>query len=193
MDRFAKFIRIISLAPIVAFVLISLVFFLRPGSFDVIQYALGIVFLSVLPLLAYPLQKCFPAFRDKGREGQRNLAMIFAVAGYISGIICALCTGVRGVLLVIYFTYLFSGLLIVLFNKGFKIKASGHACGVAGPVAVSIVMLGPWWYFGLAFLVLVFWACLRLKRHTVSQLIIGSSIPVGAMVLAIIVSGVIVV
>ena len=41
----------------------------------------GLLFLVVLPLLAYPLQKYIPHFKDSGRDGQRSLAMIFSAAG----------------------------------------------------------------------------------------------------------------
>lgn len=189
MYKFAKAVRIATLAPIIAFILVTLVYFLIPASFGVTEYILAIVFLTVLPLLGYPLQPFIPKFRDKGREGQRNLAMLMAVIGYVLGIVFALCMNVTGILLVIYLTYLFSGLIMVLFNKVLKIRASGHACGFAGPLAVIICLFGAWAYTGLALLVLVFWACLKMKRHTLSQLFIGSLIPVLALLLALLVTG----
>ena len=60
MEKFAKAVRIATLAPIMAFVLITLCFFLKPGSFDALQYILAIIFLTVLPMLGYPLQPHVP-------------------------------------------------------------------------------------------------------------------------------------
>ena len=176
----ALVIRIITLPPVIAGILVTLLFSLLPGSFGLLEYVLSLVFLVVLPLLGYPLQRFIPGFKDKGREGQRNLALIMSIIGYIAGFIVALCTNVSGILFIVYLTYLISGALLILFNKGFKIKASGHAGGFAGPLTVAICLLGPWYYIGLSILVLVFWASLVMKRHTLPQLIIGSFIPVAA-------------
>lgn len=54
------------------------------GKLD-IGLAYSMFFLGVLPLLAYPLQKYIPAYKDKGCERQRNLTIIFAVAGFTMG------------------------------------------------------------------------------------------------------------
>lgn len=143
----------------------------------------AILFLSVLPVLAYPMQKFIPSYKDKGREGQRNLAIIFAVAGYVLGCIAALITRAPAGVWIIYLEYLFSGLGIFIFNKAFKIKASGHACGVAGP---AILLAG----FGIycaaipaaVIFGLVVWSSLRMKRHTAPQLIAGTIIPAAVYV-----------
>ena len=189
MKKVAKAIRIITLAPIIAYVLITLIFFLRPGSFDLAQYILAIIFLTVLPLLGYPMQPYLKPFKDKGRDGQRTLAMIMAVIGYILGIIVALATGTKGILLVIYLTYLFSGILLLFVNKVLKVRASGHAGGVSGPLAVIIMVFGPVGLFGLIVLGLMCWASLVLKRHTLAQLIAGSIIPLVALVIAVLICG----
>ena len=75
-------------------------------------------------------------------------------------------------------TYLISGLLIALFNKVLKIRASGHACGVAGPVALLGCTMGWYAVFGLPLIAIVFAASLKMKRHTFSELVIGSLIAV---------------
>ena len=90
-QKIAKIVRVATLAPIIALIAATIMFVCKPEIFgDAATYILTLVFLTVLPLLAYPLQPVFPAFRDKGRSGQRTLAMIMAVVGYILGIIFAL-------------------------------------------------------------------------------------------------------
>lgn len=183
-----KIIRVITVAPVMAAVALSILFILRPGMFNgTADFVMALVFLTVLPLLAYPVQPLIPYFKDKGREGQRLLAIIMAVAGYIGGIIYALARPVSKELLIVYLVYLFSGILIFILNKVIKIKASGHACGVAGPVSYLVYFLGWYALAGIAVLALVYWASVRMKRHTLKQLIAGSVIPVAALVISILI------
>ena len=73
---------------------------------------------------------------------------------------------------------------MLLFNKAFHLKASGHACGVVGPVILLL-------YFklyipaiiGVVFIVPVYIASLRTKQHTAPQLLGGSVIPVAVLAL----------
>ena len=83
----------------------------------------GIVFLTILPVLAYPLQKYIPGFKDKGREGQRSLAMIFSFAGYLLGTVVAFAFSANTIVKIIYLEYLFCGITMLVFNKLFKLKA----------------------------------------------------------------------
>ena len=110
--------------------------------------------------------------------------MWMASLGYILGLVSVLFLPVSNYLLVIYLTYLISGVSLVLLNKVFKIKASGHACGVAGPIFSLIYFLGPWVLLGLLLLAAVYWASLSMKRHDKSELLIGSTVPTYAFLLA---------
>lgn len=78
-----KVIRVITVAPVLALAMAGVVAWNCGGVFpSAWNLAYSMFFLGVLPLLAYPLQKYIPAYKDKGREGQRNLAIIFAAAGF---------------------------------------------------------------------------------------------------------------
>ncbi len=159
-------------------------FFAAPGVYgQTADFICALVFLTALPLLAYPLQPVIPGYRDRGREGQRSLAMVFAVSGYVLGCLVNLFLHAPGAMWVIYLEYLVSGALIVLFNKCFLMKASAHACGVAGPCALllhfHVNVLVP----GILALALTWWASLRMKRHTISQLAGGTVIPLAVMCL----------
>lgn len=177
-----KLIRILTLAPVMALVSLTLLYVYRPAMFGgAPHYAMALLFLTVFPLLAYPLQPFLPKFRGAGRRGQRKLAIIMAVVGYILGLLYALFAHMSRELLLVYLGYLLSGALIALFNKTFAIRASGHACGVAGPIAFLYVFFGPRALWGLVVLALVYWASLKMKRHTLAQLLWGSALPVGAV------------
>lgn len=184
-QRLAKIIRVATVAPVMALMLLVILYFTRAGFFgNSLNLVLAIVFLVVLPILAYPLQPYIPHFKDKGREGQRSLAMWMSSLGYILGLVSAVFLPVSNYLLVIYLTYLFSGISLLLLNKVFKIRASGHACGVAGPIFSLLYFLGPWVLFGLILLAAVFWASLNMDRHDKSELLIGTTVPTYAFLLA---------
>lgn len=182
MSKVSKFIRVLTVAPIMALLMLVIMFISNSGLFgSVINFILSIVFLTVLPLLAYPVQPLIKKFKDKGREGQRTLAMIFAVAGYVLGCLSALLLRAPKFVWIIYVTYLLSGALIMLFNKLFHLKASGHACGVTGPFAILVCFGHICGYIGIPVLAAVYWASLKMKRHTIRQLLGGTLIPVFAL------------
>lgn len=175
--KISKVVRILTTAPVMACAMLIILYILKPQIYgSMINFIYAILFLTILPLLAYPLQKYSVHFKDKGRDGQRSLAMIFAVCGYIAGCITNFFLKSPKEMWLIYSTYLFSGLCILALNKVFKIKASGHACGVAAP----IMFLS---YFGVNILLegiciysLMFASSLLMKRHTVIQLLIGTAV-----------------
>lgn len=181
----AKIIRVITVAPVMALILLAVLYGVRGEVFGtVLNLILAVVFLVVLPVLAYPLQPLLPFFKGRGRDGQRNLAMWMASLGYVLGLVSAAFLPVSSYLLVIYLTYLISGMSLLLLNKVFKVKASGHACGVAGPIFCLIYFIGPWVLFGLLILAAVYWASLDMGRHDKSELLIGTSVPTYAFLLA---------
>ena len=183
MNKVYKIIRVATVPPIMAAAL-----FIVLGAFGVttlIDSLLGIFFIGILPILSYPLQRFIPYYKDKGREGQRNLAIVFSVIGYIVGCVLALIfKAPLNTVVFIYLDYLLSGLLIAIFNKLFHLKASGHACGIVGPVAMLM-------YFGLyipaaigaVLTVFVFISSIGMKRHTFLQLLGGSAITLFALLI----------
>ena len=135
MEKAAAIFRKAARPPIFAAAFLAILFVTDPAYIGPPwQLAFGIFALGVLPILGYPLQKFIPHFRDKGREGQRSLAMLFCFGGYLLGTLWGLFTQAPEGLLMVYFCYLSCGIGILIFNKVFHLKASGHACGIMGPV-----------------------------------------------------------
>lgn len=183
--RLAKAIRILTVAPFMAFVMLVVLFVRDSAAFGTpALFAASIMFLTLFPLLAYPLQPLFARYRGKGREGQRTLAMIFAVAGYVLGCAMAFLAHSPDRLKIIFLSYLFSGVLMILFNKLIQVRASGHACGVAGPFAI-LAFFGQWVScLGILLLAVVWWSSLKAGRHTPGQLIAGTALPFFALAAA---------
>ena len=90
MKKLSFFIRKITIPPVFAVVLLLSLYFSYPEQFGAVWHMIGgIVFLAILPVLAYPLQKYILGYKDNGRDGQRSLAMIFSFAGYLLGTVVA--------------------------------------------------------------------------------------------------------
>ena len=179
MNKISLVIRKITVPPVFAATLLICAYVMHPSYFGSLWHLFGgLLFLCGLPLLAYPLQRFIPHFKDKGRDGQRNLAMIFSAAGYLIGTLAAFISQAPFQLKVIYLEYLLCGISMLVINKVFKLKASGHACGIVGPVFMMI-------HFGMyipaavctLLIIPVYVSSIRTKRHTPWQLIGGSAIP----------------
>ena len=184
--KIAKVIRILTLAQLIAVATLCTLFVCDRSFFAnrPALLVLGIIFLGVLPLLAYPLQPIVPGFRGKGREGQRSLAMIFAVLGYVLGCVTNVFMDGTPQLWIIYLEYLLSGVTLLVFNKVFKLRASAHACGIVGP-AVMLASFGVWPALAVGAVAYgaALWASLVMKRHTLPQFIGGALIPIVILIL----------
>lgn len=173
--RAAKIIRVITVPPVMAAWLILALwmrsFIVRTES----EAIVSIVFLSLLPLAAYPISAAVPVLRKKGREGQRNLAFAFSFAGYIGGWIYARFFSGERTLVFIFAVYVFSVILLLVFNKLLRLRASGHACSVSGPILVICFVLRGWWIpVCAAVFALSFWGSVRSGRHTVGEYLLGT-------------------
>ena len=179
-----KAIRIITLAPLRALATLLTLFFVRPEIFGegMLRFWMAIGFLVVFPLLGYPCQPLVPGFKDRGREGQRSLAMVFALVGYVLGFVVCIFLGAPEALWIVYLDYLISGLIIVLLNKRCGIRASAHACGIAGP-AVLLAYLGVPVALAVSVPIFVgaFWASVKMKRHTWPQFTLGALVPLAVL------------
>ncbi len=183
MNKISLVIRKITVPPVFAATLLIIAYVMHPSYFGSLWHLFGgLFFLCGLPLLAYPLQRFIPHFKDKGRDGQRSLAMIFSAVGYLIGTLVSFIAQAPFQLKVIYLEYLLCGISMLVINKVFKLKASGHACGVVGPVFMMI-------YFGMyipaavctLLIIPVYVSSIRTKRHTAWQLIGGGAIPLAML------------
>lgn len=185
MEKIFYVIRKITVPPIFAMAFLIVIYFMQPSIFTSVgQLICGIFFLGILPILGYPLQKYIPYFKEKGREGQRSLAMIFSVAGYLLGTSIVFITKASFELCIVYLEYLFSGITMLVFNKVFHLKASGHACGIVAPVLLFACfnMFIPAVIGGLL-VIPVLISSLKTKRHTMPQLLGGCTISAVCLVI----------
>lgn len=181
-QKLAKVIRIVSVPPVMVSLLILVLAVFAGGFFGSWpEIAAMLFFLALIPLLAYPLSWLIPGVRRKGREGQRNLAFLLTAAGYVLGWLYGVFFCGNREQILVYTIYLISLILLLLWNKVFQLRASGHGCSVTGPT----VLAG--WYLGLAGVIvgaacygLIFWASVVTKRHKPDEFLGGSVLCVAA-------------
>ncbi len=185
-EKSAKIIRVITVPPILVAVLITILAFEKHDIFKynwVIAYC--IFFLAIIPVLAYPLQKIIPAFKDKKREGQRKLAFILNFAGYGIGALISYILQLGQQIYFIFDTYFISVILLIVFNKLLKLRASGHACSATGPLLFLIYFMGSIYIIPCVIAALLIgWASIYLKRHTLRDFVTGMIICVVAFFLS---------
>lgn len=182
--RIAKIIRVLTVPPLMALFTFSIFLFTDSFYESIWEYAVSAGFIALLPFTAYPLQLVIPPFKHQGRDGQRNLAFIMCNLGYVLAVVFALVftDGLKTLAMLV--TYLLSGMTLLLINKLFKFKASGHSCGLLGPLAALVYFVSPWMLIpGTILFVLSLWSSLYMKRHTLSQFIVGGIIPVFWLIL----------
>lgn len=185
MEKAFRVIRVITVPPVFALALLLTVYFRQPGVFaSAWQLVCAILFLSALPVLGYPLQRYIPYFRDKGREGQRSLAMICSASGYLLGFVTTLMTQASHALAAIYLEYLLCGIAMLVFNRCFHLRASGHACGIVAPVLLlAAFRLYAAAFLGALLIIPVLLSSVRTGRHSAPQLLGGCLIAAVCMAL----------
>ena len=174
---FAKAIRVITVPPLLIGVLLVALYLYPSGVFhSLTSLILSVTFLAVIPALSYLVWAIIPSLRKGGRASQRKLAFVFSILGYLGGVVYALTAEISRGLTIILFTYFVSVVILTLINKLTIFRASGHGCGVTGPLLLPAYFVNPFWIIPSLFgLLLVYLSSLALKRHTLKELVAGSS------------------
>ncbi|WP_261806249.1 hypothetical protein [Lapidilactobacillus luobeiensis] len=190
-EKIAKIIRVVTVPPILVLALLTILWFGQPAIFgSSLNFWLALLWLGVLPILAYPLQRLLPRWRQGGRPAQRRLAFICSLIGYGGALLNGIFAQVPRKLLLIYLTYALSVVILTLVNRLVKIRASGHACSVISPIVFLsyFSLLKPAVVFLLAG-ILSFWASLKLQRHRPHDLCAGSLVMLVSFGVALLIVG----
>jgi hypothetical protein len=177
-SKFGKIISIVTVVPILAFLTITWVYLNNSSAFNknIIWYMVSIIFISIIPVTAYVLKRIMPNYKNGGRKEERKLAFIMAIIGYTIGLIIAFVFNAPSGTFVIFCAYFIAGVVLTFFNKVLKIKASGHACGVASSVILLLYFIGHRVRYMILLVPIVYWARVNQKRHSYTELIIGTLI-----------------
>lgn len=174
-EKTAKIIRIITIPPIEAMVMLLILYRLKQEEFGNLgNLLMAVLFLTVIPICSYPI-----ASRKRGeqdmRNNQRNMAFIFNFLSYLAAMLIGYCVGCTRMLQWILNGYFLAVLILTIVNKVFKIRASGHACSCTFPYLILSYYFGG--YVTVICLILYlaeFWASVELKRHTIKEFLGGT-------------------
>ena len=173
--KVAKLIRALTVPPIMVTALLLLLFFGDDVFPTTLDFALALVLLAIVPVLAYVAQKLLPGWKDGGQKAQRKLAFIFSFLGYTAAVIVSIVRGAIPNLLYISLVYLVSVIILTLFNCLSPWHASGHGCSLMGPVLLGCLFVG---FYAIPAGILIYcaslWASVYMKRHTVREFFLGS-------------------
>ena len=174
-EKTAKIIRVITIPPIEALAMLLILYGMKRTEFGKTgDLLMAILFLTVIPVCSYPV-----ASRKKNKEdtrdNQRNMAFAFNFLSYLAAMLLGYFVGCTRMLQWILNGYFLSVLVLTIINKGFKIRASGHACSCTFPYLILSYYFGG--YVTVICLILYlaeFWASVELKRHTIKEFLGGT-------------------
>ena len=181
--------KIIRVATVPSFItgLTVLLLYMPAHVFGLREFIMLEVCLLLIPSLAYPASELIRRSADR-RSGQRNTAMIFSAVGYLIGFVWMLLYPCSQVTKVLLLSYVISIVALIILNKGFHYKASGHSCALTAPTTLLTWQLTPLAIIPCALLIGAAYASsIKLGRHNLAQLLTGSAISVAAVLVSMII------
>ena len=135
----------------------------------------SLLFISFIPLLSVLFY--IPGKNDdpgRVQKRQRIVSFILMAVSYPLGWLVLHLIQAPRIFEALACTYTFVTLGLIVFNLFLHYKASGHAAGVAGPVAAMIFLFGLWAAPLLLLLPLVSWVRVTAKGHNFWQTVVGA-------------------
>lgn len=108
---------------------------------------------------------------DASVKEERNLPYLIAVVFYVIGLVLMIYLRLNIITIAFWFCYISNTLLTVIINRYWKISA--HSMGIAGSLAAMFFVIGNYSFLFLPLLIAVGWSRIKLKCHTISQVIAG--------------------
>jgi len=174
-NKLARIISILFVPPSFTIIVFTLFAFILESEIlkQVITISVAFIFGFTAPIIL------FFSLKKRGRlvdldasvKEQRTFPFFISIVFYICGLIILIIFNVNIVSIAFWFCYISNTLLTILINKVWKISA--HSMGAAGPLAAVVYVFGlPYLILGLL-VVLIGWARVHLKKHTVTQVLAG--------------------
>lgn len=185
-EKICKIIRVITVAPIMCLLAILCTYFIKCDYFSGVASLLSAIgFLTIFPLLSYPICYFVKPLKIKGRKMERTLAIVFAFVGYIVAFVLSFVFNDALELKIFLGTYLLSSLIILLFRIFNVFNPSGHASGIAGPITFLVIYVNYFFAFLYLLVIVVWYVSIKMKRHSHAEYIVGSLIPTIILLLSI--------
>ncbi len=160
--------------PVVAIFSFLMLYLFKQNLHNLNLFLVAIIFVGVIPLFAWTYLIKHPG----DYEGERKLSFILDVISYPIGFVVLAIENLHNVYTALSLSYLLNVIFLIVINKFFKYKASGHGAGVAGPATALTIGFGLKGALSFLFLVPVFHCKIKLKDHTFMQLLAGASLSI---------------
>lgn len=128
-------------------------------------------FISPIVLFLYLRKKGRLVDQDASIKEERTIPFLIAIIFYSFGLIILLKFNVHIISIAFWFCYISNTLITILINKHWKISV--HSMGASGSFAAITFSFGWIGLIMFPIVLLVGWSRLKLKRHTLSQVLIG--------------------
>ena len=142
-------------------------------------YAWAMLFLCIIPLCSLffytPVRN---EEKQKTARRQRVASFVIMLVSYPAGWLVLALIGAPRVFTAVAATYTFVTLGLIIINLLLHYKASGHAAGVSGPVAIMIYVYGIIATPLLVLLPLITWARLAAEGHNLWQTVVGATMSI---------------
>jgi membrane-associated phospholipid phosphatase len=173
-ERSAHFISTATNAPLVAIPVFFLInYFLLEGPVFIMVTGISIFFAGVMPIIISLLWiKNKKIEIDMPKREDRPYPLLMVSLSYLVGAALLYAFQAPPITTVLMFCYFSNTIIVLLISLFWKISI--HSMGVAGPATAMIYVFG---YAGLIFALivpLVMWSRTYLKRHTLSQVMVGA-------------------
>lgn len=173
--KLARFISTLFVPPsftIIIFAIFAFVLESEPIKQGVTIFT-ALVFGFIAPIVLFLI------LRNKGKltdqdasiKEERTIPFLIAIIFYLIGLWVLIKYDLNIISIAFWFCYISNTIITIFINKFWKISA--HAMGSAGPFAAVVFAFGWIGLFMLPIVLLVGWSRIKLKCHTLTQVIAG--------------------
>jgi len=173
--KFARFISTVFVPPsftIIVYAIFALTLE-TDSSKKILTFTIPFIFGFVSPivLFLYLRKKGKLIDQDASIKEERTFPFLIAIVFYSVGLVLMLKFNLNIISIAFWFCYISNTLITILINKHWKISA--HAMGASGPCAAIVFSFGWISLIMLPIVLLVGWSRIKLKCHSLSQVVIG--------------------
>jgi len=173
--KLARFISTLFVPPsftIIIFTIFAFTLESEPSK-QVVTILTALVFGFIAPIILFLIlrKKGKLADQDASIKEERTIPFLIAIIFYLIGLWIMIKYDLNIISIAFWFCYISNTIITIVINKFWKISA--HAMGVAGPFAALVFVFGWIGIILLPIVLLVGWARVELKCHTLTQVIAG--------------------
>jgi len=133
--------------------------------------ALVFGFIAPIALFLILRKKGKLADQDASIKEERTIPFLIAIIFYLIGLWVLIKYDLNIISIAFWFCYISNTIITIFINKFWKISA--HSMGVAGPFSAIVFAFGSVGIILLPIVILVGWARVELKCHTLTQVVAG--------------------